>query len=860
MIPLCVSYTYFALNTETNSSAFSIYSRQEVDAVLAALDTTAQGLTTQQAVAARTQYGSNVLKSNQVGWLTILIRQYKSPFIYILLVAALLAYGLGELIDGTIIILFVFINTALGFYQEFRSEQALKVLKQYTAQHTHVIRNGVEVVIPTQELVPGDTILLQAGDIVPADARLMQASNLTLDESLLTGESEPSSKTNAVLPDSKTLAIHEASNIVFSGSSVISGAATAVVIATGVDTYIGGIAKLTTKTTPVSSFEKGMNSFSTFLVKMVGVTLFLVFFANILIKGPTANLGDMILFIIALAAAVIPEALPLVITFSLSRGALRLSKHKVVVKRLSAIEDLGGIEILCTDKTGTITENKLTVADIYGEPGDVLFQAKAAISAHNNTLDPFDVAIQERAQEKLATNSPGFTLRAEIPFDPERKCNSVIIESQKQHLLIVRGAAEALLANSKNNHQALRDWIQAQELQGRRVLIVAHMAVSKEIDTYDTSLEKKVQTITGALSFADPLKSSAAGAVKKAQKLGVLIKIITGDSAIVAGAIAQEIGLIASPSEVITGADFFALRGSQQREVALRTHVFARFSPLQKHQLIELLQQEHEVGFMGDGINDAPALKTANVALVVKGASDIARESADVILLNPSLTTIIDGIQEGREVFANTIKYVKITLASNFGNFYAIAMISLFTNYLPMLAVQILLVNLLSDFPLIAVATDAVDQNDIRKPEGYNLKDFALTAIVFGIVSSAFDFLFFGTFFRISPEVLQTNWFIGSILTELLLLYSLRTKKPFYKAVKPSMTVITLTVLAAVATVIIPFTEIGQRWFHFVQPTPAQLATVLVISLIYFAVNEAVKLGYYRFLEGKVLLNYQNKQ
>lgn len=821
----------------------------ETDDVLERLNTSSKGLTSSQVKTLRTQHGLNILHSNQISWLTIFIRQFRSPFIYILLGAALLAYLLGELIDGTIILMFVLINAVLGFYQEYRSEQALKVLNQYTTPHAHVIRNGVEEVIPTPELVPGDVLLLQPGDIVPADVRLLEASNFAVDESVLTGESIASQKdeTGVTIANAP---LHKVSNIAFSGSNVITGKAQGVVVATGLNAYIGTIAKITLEMNRTSSFEKGMNLFSDFVLKMVGVTLFLVFFANLLVKGPAANLGDMILFIIALAAAVIPEALPLVVTFSLSRGAIRLSKHKVVVKRLSAIEDLGGIEVLCTDKTGTITENALSVADIYGDANTVLAQASTAISQHNNQLDSFDKAILEAYKKTTHRSSLGKLIH-EIPFDPERKRNSVLVHSGDKEMLIVRGAADAILCHLSATDRKIISWIKTQEEQGRRVIVVASRTLTQQTEEYSQDMEETGLNLTGALAFTDPLKKSAITAVKKAQKLGVTIKIITGDGAVVAGSIAHQIGLVESSKEVVTAEEFFALPPKQQRLVAEKTHVFARFSPVQKHQLIDMLQQHHEVGFIGDGINDAPALKTANVALVVQGASDIAREAADVILLNSSLSVIVDGIQEGREVFANTIKYVKITLASNFGNFYAIAIVTLFIEFLPMLPVQILLVNLLSDFPLIAVATDAVDQSDIAKPEGYNLKELAFSATIFGIISSAFDFVFFGTFYRISPQVLQTNWFIGSILTEFILLYSLRTKKPFFKAVAPSKTIIILTLLAAAVTIIIPYTTIGQSIFHFVAPSFYDLILILIITLIYFILNEVAKVTYYKFADAK---------
>jgi len=809
------------------------------------LGSSSQGLDVAEVDKRLIEYGANAVVAHKVAAWHILARQFHSPFIYLLVVAALIAFGLKEWIDGVMILMFVMINSVLGFFQEYRSEQALRVLKKYTTAHAQVIRGGESISVPVESLVPGDMVRIQPGDIVPADLRLVETEGLTLDESVLTGEAVPVLKNTEAM----TLAqvpIHKASNIAFSATKVIGGQGVGVVFATGGAAYIGSIAKLTVETKKVSSFEKGMSRFSNFVLKLVGVTLMVVVVANVLIKGPDINFGELLIFAIALATAAIPEALPLVITFSLSRGAVKLAHHKVVVKRLSAIEDLGGIEILCTDKTGTITENKLRVTEIWGgDKDEAIGKAFEAISAKSHNKDAFDLAIEEAWQKDGGENK--VSVIAELPFDPERKRNSVVLDrSGGRAELIVRGAVEAIAPYLKKElgKQELA-WAKEQGSKGRRVIAVAAKYV-KATKEYKMSLEESELVLVGLLAFADPLKKSTLGAIAKAAQLGVGVKIVTGDSPDVAGAVAQEIGLIAESNQVITGEEFFELSHSKQHKVAQEMQVFARFSPQQKHQLIDILERQAEVGFLGEGINDAPALKSANVALVVAGASDIAREAADVILLNPSLSVIIDGIEEGRGVFANTIKYVKMTLASNFGNFYAVAIASLIIDYLPMLPIQILLVNLLSDFPLIAIATDTVDSAEVARPESYNLRDFALIATALGLVSTVFDFIFFGVFYRISPAALQTNWFIGSILTELLLLYSLRTRKIFFRTKWPSWPIIGLTGAAAAATVLVPFTTIGKTLFAFAAPSSAQVITVLLITAAYFVTSEAVKLGYYK--------------
>lgn len=827
-----------------NGQVYSLYVGKTAEESLADLGSSRLGLSLDRAAAQLSIFGRNSLRSKRIRWTEILLRQFKSPFIYLLIGAAVLAAILGEFIDASMIVVFVLINAGLGFFQEYRSEQALKTLGRYTAKTARVIRGGTESSVPVDQLVPGDLIRLIPGDIVPADLRLVETSDLLLDESVLTGESQSIMKSEAKIEIEKA-DLYQAANIAFSSTSVISGQGTGLVVATGNQTYLGSVAKLTVETHQQSSFEKGMGRFSQFVLRLVGITLAAVFFANLMIKGNATSVGDLIIFSIALATAVIPEALPLVTTFSLSRGAMNLAKHKVVVKRLSAIEDMGGIQVLCTDKTGTITENKLTVVEIFGDKNRVLEFANLCISQQQRQKDPFDLAL-ETALDHPLNNSIDYLW--ENPFDPVRKRNGVVVKRNDQRLLIVRGAAEAIVPHLKTKPEAtFPEWMLSQEEMGRRIIVIGHKADVKE-KNYSVQDEESDLILTGAIAFADPLKKSTLSAVKKAQRLGVTIKIITGDSPVVAGVVAHEIGLVTNPTQVITAADFFKLSHSKQLAAAEKYNVFARFSPDEKHQLIDVLQHKFEVGFLGEGINDAPALKSANVGLVVEGASDIAREAADIILLNKSLSVIIDGIEEGRQVFANTIKYVKVTLASNFGNFYAVAIASLIIDFLPMLPIQILLVNLLSDFPLIAIATDSVDADEIRSPEGYNLREFALIATIIGLVSTVFDFVYFGLFYRISPEVLQTNWFIGSILTELALLYSLRSKLPFFQAKFPPPTIIVLTFLAAIATVVIPYLPWGQAIFRFTPPSLTHLTIILEVAGLYFVSTEIVKGFYYRYI------------
>lgn len=824
---------------------------------------TENGLSADEVKKRLAQHGPNALESQEVHWWQVLARQFRSPFLYLLLFAAALALALGELIDGVMIIIFVLIDGVLGFYQEYRSEQTVRLLQKFVVAHARVNRDGQETMVNSNELVPGDVVVVEAGDVIPADIRFTSESDLLVDESVLTGESAPVKKIGTALSQSAT-EIYEATNIGFSGTTIASGKGIGVVCGTGKNTEIGNIARMAGETKRVSSFEKGLGRFSTFILRLIVLTLVVVFLAHLLINPGEKDISSLIIFAITLAVSVIPEALPVVTTFSLSRGALQLAKNHVVVKRLSAIEDLGSIEVLCTDKTGTITENKMTVANTLAHAEeDVLFYANLGSSIMvedtQQIANAFDAALWKELNAEEQNTVRAYSLADELPFDPERKRHTVILEKDQKRILVTRGAPESIVTLSKNvsaeQAATVQRWMQDEGLRGRRVLAVGMKSLAKKSTTEDIGAEENNFTFIGLVSFVDPLKSSTKEAIRKAKELGVRVKVITGDSPEVAAAVGFQVGLIPSVKDVITGEEIESLPHAAQVE-AVETHaVFARVSPQQKYNIISLLQTHNEVGFLGEGINDAPALKIANVGLVVSNASDVAREAADIVLLQQSLQVIIDGIEQGRKVFANTTKYIKATLSSNFGNFYAVAIASLLIDFLPMLPLQILLLNLLSDFPMIAVVTDSVDAQELKKPHGYNIHEIALLATVLGVVSTSFDFIYFALFYRMSPEILQTNWFIGSILTELLFLFSIRTRLPFLKAARPSRTILWLTGIAAVVTVALPYTAVGQNVFHFAAPTTAHLMLILGIAIVYFIFTESAKLLYYRFLNHNVTAN-----
>jgi len=809
-----------------------------------------RGLLADEASRRLEKEGYNEITADQVRWWEIALRQFRSAFIYLLLVAAAIVILIGEYVDGAIIFGFVLINALLGFYQEYRSEQALRALQQFITPKSRVLRDSRWEVLASRDIVPGDIIRLETGDIVPADVRVLTSQNLVVNETVLTGESVAVPKRPEAL-DTLPPDVYGSHNLCFSGTTVVGGKAVAVVLATGARTEMGTIAKLTVETTKESEFSKGIGRFSQFILRMIFVTLVFVFVANLLLKGESVDLIALVVFSIALVVSVIPEALPVVTTVSLSRGALRMAEHDVVVKRLSAIEDIGSIGVLCSDKTGTLTENILSVTEVLpGADPFLLSFASLSVAATEEKTEPFDIAIVDAVARLSPGETPASERLDEIPFDPKKRWTAVLANLPAGPALVVRGAPEEVLhlcpSFPEAGRGAVGDWLSRKGQAGERTIAFAKRVLTPGTSRISPSDIRDLEFL-GAMAFTDPIKPSTFHAVKRARELGVALKIITGDSPDVAGAVGVRIGLIDDPGAVITGSALSGMPPDTRERVIQEHAVFARILPEQKFEIIETLQRTCTVGFLGEGINDAPALKLAGVSLVVDSAADIAREAADIILLQKDLEVIIEGIQSGREVLANSVKYLKATLASNFGNFYAIAIVSLFIPFLPMLPLQILLVNLLSDFPMISIATDTVDEAELRLPGRYDLKEIVLIATLLGVISTVYDFAFFAVFVGDGAAVLQTCWFIGSILTELVFLFSIRTMLPFSQASRPSIHVLALTAVAAAATIILPYTSLGQAFFSFVPPSPGALAIIFGLVAAFFVTAELVKVSYYRY-------------
>jgi len=835
---------------EKNTGWYKSVSLLSVEEAFGRFESSMEGLSGEEALARLARYGMNKMESDERSSAHIFVRQLKSPFVYLLFGAAAIAALAGEIIDAGMIGFFIAVNTMIGFYQEYHAEKTSRRLRKYWHGKTRVLRDGTWGTTEDSKLMPGDIVEIRAGDKIPADIRIVRAKNFFVDESVLTGESSAVAK-NASPLFQEPSDYHEASNIGFAGTSAVMGEAIAMVCATGKHSSLGRLTALVAETKAETVFEKHISEFGSFVLKLVSLTLLFVFLLNLGFKG-IGRIEELLIFSVALAVGVIPEALPLVMTFSFSRAALRMAKKHVVVKRLSAINDLGSIDVLCTDKTGTLTKHAMTVVDVHAPDPRVciryalLGSSYLTVSKKEEVENEFDKALWLYAGEEVQLILSRARMIEELPFDPERRKNSVLFEVGGRRELAVRGFPEGLIAdrNHSTRKSGLEAYIKDQGFKGRRLL-----AIARKQDSFGNSLSLEDETdleFLGLIAFEESLKEGTLFAVKRAAQLGVQVKILTGDAREVAGAVGHRLGLIDRPEDVITGKEFETLPLHKQIEEIRSRHVFSRVNPEQKLSIISLIEQQgHSVGFLGEGFNDAPALKKANVSLVVQEGSDVARDSADVILLRRTLTVIIDGIEEGRRSFANTIKYLRITLASNFGNFYAVAIASLLVPFLPMLPTQILLVNVLTDMPMILIAADTVVPSDLRKPNKYRAHDIIIAATVLGIISSIFDFITFVLFKNLGQAHLQTYWFIVSVLTELTLIYSLRTRNLFFRGARVPFSLAFLTLAAAGVAVILPRISFGQEIFGFVAPQAAPLAIASGIVVLYFISSEVAK-GWFR--------------
>lgn len=833
------------------------YATQSNQEILDTLATTLEsGLPRTVAQARQLQYGKNAVETIKVEWWRTLLAQLMSPLMYLLLFSAFLSYLLGESGNSVTILVMISINAFMGFRQEFKAETAVQLLNKYLVSWSTVRRDGRELTLKSDDLVPGDIVIVQPGDIIPADIRFLYEYNLMVNESALSGEAIPARKTSKVL-EHAVQHVHQAQNLGFAGTTVESGKGVGVVVAIGEGTSLGAIAQIVRDTEQVSGFNQAIAAFCSFIIKMMVVAVSLTFIIHFIAHRGTMTLAEIGMFSIAMAVSAIPEILPIITTILLSRSALKLARQSVVVKRLSAIEDLGNIEILCTDKTGTLTENHLTVAGVFGvDPANVLKHALWCAAPTSSKATGLRTAYDEALinyfsdQKELSLNH--YQPIHEIPFTPERRRSGAVIQVDNRYEYVVRGATEAIIGSCESatvNLQAVQEWIACEEKLGHRVLAIAKKSVeqlSDQVAQIDSGFE-----FLGLIAFNDPIKRSAFSALEKAQELGVAIKIITGDSARVAGAVAYKMGLVKDVAAVVTGDMLEQADEAEQLRLIEAYDVFARIAPVQKLRIIQLLRRKFRVGFLGEGINDAPALRIASVGIVVDNATDVAKSAADIVLLQKSLRAIVNGISEGRAVFANTVKYIRTKLASNISNFSTITFAAIFLDFLPMLPIQIILLDLFSDLGMMAIATDTVEANELQRPQGYTVRGIVSFIIVLGLTSSLFDFLMFWVFAGQAHAVIQTNWFIFSYFTQVLFFISVRTKVFVLKAQPVSRSWLSIVACTGCGVLILPFTTVGVETFKFVPPTAWNLACLLIILVFFFITIEAVKLLFYRQLEEK---------
>jgi Mg2+-importing ATPase len=832
--------------------------------VLEQLGSSDKGLNPNQAQERIFRFGVNEIGKKKVRTgLFIFLSQFKNPLVLILLVASIVSILVGEMTDGAIILVIVTINGVLGFIQEYRSEKAVERLGKYITFTAKVIRDGEKRVINTRELVPGDIVMLGNGDVVPADLRLLNVDELSIDESSLTGESYPVRKISSEV-SGEAPPMHELKNIGFMGTYVRDGQGIGVVIATGKDTYLGKTAQLLKNIKRKSEFQKSMGKISYTLMKVVLASVVIIFFINALL---VRDIISTLLFSVALAIGMVPEALPIVITIALSSGALILAKKSVVVKRLVSVEDLGNVDVVCVDKTGTITENKLTLdiyCDIDGNPEEKVLRYSLLCNAVRKEKDvgnPIDTVLWKYGKEKLDAKSlEECVILKEMPFDSTRKKMSVVAKVNGKQLLISKGAPELILEASTHVWQngethLLTDKKAAARLyeeygnRGYRVIAVAY----KEVEASEniTKESESGLTLLGYIVFIDPPKKTAKQAIQISKKMGIEVKILTGDSPLASKEIARQVGLNVKDDEIMLGQEIDKLSDQELQEKIEKTIIFARVTPEHKYRVVRALRERGRVtAFLGDGVNDALALKEADVGIAVEQGSDIAKDAADIVLLKKGLKVIVDGIREGRRTFSNIVKYLLYTLSGNFGDLYAIGAASTVLNFLPLHPSQLILANFLTDTPVIAVSTDNVEKEDLIRPRRWDIKHIFRLGGLLGLVSAVFDvILILLLFFVVGADqvLFRTVLFAEIVLSEILVLFVIRTEKFFLKGTRPSKQLVWASIGATAITfaiIYLPLTSL----FEFTPISLPLLGFTLFIVLGYTFATEVVKLAYFKKL------------
>jgi Mg2+-importing ATPase len=843
--------------TRSEPADHTLFWSQPAAALFADLDSSATGLSSATAAERLTAHGANRLgTSTLVRPLSLLLAQFKSPLVLILIFAALVSVATGALVDALIVLVIILASALLSFWQEYHAGNAVEQLRRRIRLQADVLRDGHTVSVPAEEIVPGDVVLLSAGSLIPADGLLLKADDFFVNEAVLTGETFPVEKKPGVVRADSPLP--QRTNCVFMGTNVRSGMARMLVVQTGKKTVFGAVAERLNLRPPETEFERGIRRFGAMLTQVMTLLVLLVFAANVFLEKPAV---DSLLFAVALAVGLAPELLPAILSLTLSRGAIRMAKHGVIVRRLSSLENFGSMDVLCTDKTGTLTQGVVQLdgaLDTAGNPSEKVFLA-AWLNAYfqSGLPNPLDEAIVAQAKPDIAA----FEKTEEIPYDFIRKRLSIAVKNTERPAdrfrLITKGAFANVLDVCTHVHEpdgtttpldaarraALEQLFNGYSAKGFRVLGLAVRDIEPRPEY--TVADESDMIFAGFLLFFDPPKDDASEAVADLHRLGVELKIITGDNRQVARHVAEAVGL--PTDSVLTGAEIRDIHDDALWQVAGRTTIFAEVDPNQKERIITALQKGgHVVGYLGDGINDAPALHAADVGISVDNAVDVAKETADFVLLEKKLGVLHQGIVQGRSTFANTLKYVFTTTSANFGNMLSMAGLSLMVPFLPLLPKQILLNNFLSDFPAMTIAGDSIDPEFVEKPRRWDVRMIRNFMVAFGLVSSVFDYITFGVllwWLRVSEPVFQTAWFVESLLTELVILLIVRTRRPFFRS-RPGRWLWISTVAVAAAAIALPYLPGAAEVFGFT-PLPATLMLVLVgITLAYAVANELLK-GYF---------------
>jgi Mg2+-importing ATPase len=829
--------------------------------LLSALNTTRNGLQPADAEQRLKQFGLNTIRAQQQGTaLRLLLSQFKSPLVLILIFAAIVSGIVREWVDAGIVLAIVLGSTILGFVQEYTAGNAVEKLRSQVTIKSRLLRGGQPQILPSEQVVPGDVVALAAGSLIPADGIVLEANDFFVNQAVLTGETFQVEKKPGTVPADASMA--ERTNCVFMGTSAGSGTAQVLIVQTGKATVFGQVAERLRLRPPETEFERGIRHFGNLLTQVMLVMVVVVLAINVFLAKPVL---DSLLFTLALAVGLTPELLPAIISITLSHGAQQMARRGVIVRRLTSIENFGSMDVLCTDKTGTLTEGVVRLdgaLDTHGQPSQAVMRY-AYLNAHYQTglNNPLDEAIQAAAQ-KAGLDIGADQKVDEIPYDFVRKRLSVVAaNAEGKRTLITKGALNNILnicVNLQNDdgfhplnattraeiEERYSEWSE----KGFRVLGLATKAVDGQQEAYSPTDENGL-TFAGFLLFFDLPKADVRQVIIDLAKRGVQLKIITGDNQKVARHVAEAVNL---PFQgVLTGSQLNGMRDEALWHLAERTTLFAEVDPNQKERIILALQKtKHVVGYMGDGINDAPALHAADVGLSVDTAVDVAKDAADFVLLKKDLAILRQGIDEGRVTFANTLKYIITTISANFGNMFSMAGASMLLSFLPLLAPQILLNNFLSDIPAMTIAGDNVDTEMVEKPHRWNTKFIRNYMVLFGLVSSFFDFLTFGTLlflFRASPAEFRTGWFIESLITELVIALVVRTRHLFFRS-RPGTLLLASTLIFIAITLVLPYLPFISVFGFIPLPAPLML-TMLGLTALYVLATEVTKKFFYSRLE-----------